>query len=71
MGYMLKREIHLFRLDVASGEHRQLTDGAFDVWASIASPDGRHIAYSRTREGRFAHRTDLWVCDSDGSGPAS
>lgn len=66
MGYMLAREIHLFRLDAASGEHRQLTDGPFDVLAFAASPNGRHVAHTRTREGRFSHRSDLWVCDADG-----
>ena len=66
MGYMLSREIHLFRVDAQTGEHRQLTDGPFDVMAFDVAPNGRHVAYSRTREGRFAHRTDLWVCDADG-----
>ena len=69
MGFMLGREIHMFRLDVRSGQHTQLTDGPFDVLAFGVSPNGRHIAYSRTREGRFAHRTDLWVCDIDGKRP--
>ncbi|MDB5957217.1 S9 family peptidase [Ramlibacter sp.] len=68
MGYMLTREIHLFQLDAASGEHTQITDGPFDVLAFCPSPNGRHVAYNRTREGRFAHRSDLWVCDADGSG---
>ena len=68
IGYMLAREIHLFHVDAESGEHTQLTDGAFDVMAFDISPDGRHIAFVRTREGRFAHRTDLWTCDADGSG---
>ncbi|HEX7890227.1 MAG TPA: S9 family peptidase [Ramlibacter sp.] len=67
MGYMLAREIHLFSLDAKSGEHRQLTDGPFDVLAFGIAPNGRHIAHARTREGRFAHRSDLWVCDADGS----
>jgi dipeptidyl aminopeptidase/acylaminoacyl peptidase len=69
MGYMLAREIHLFRLDASTGEHTQITDGPFDVLAYGLSPDGRHIAYTRTRHGRFAHRSDLWVCDADGSHP--
>ncbi|MEJ5990082.1 S9 family peptidase [Ramlibacter sp. PS3R-8] len=67
VGYMLAREIHLFHLDVATGEHTQLTDGAFDVMAFDMAPNGRHIVFTRTRAGRFAHRTDLWVCDADGS----
>ncbi|MGV3570759.1 MAG: S9 family peptidase [Ramlibacter sp.] len=67
MGYMLAREIHLFRLDAETGEHRQLTDGPFDALAFSPSPDGRHVAYNRTRSGRFSHRSDLWVCRADGS----
>jgi dipeptidyl aminopeptidase/acylaminoacyl peptidase len=67
VGYMLAREIHLFHLDAATGEHTKLTDGPFDVMAFDMAPNGRHIAFTRTREGRFAHRTDLWVCDADGS----
>ncbi|MBC5785900.1 S9 family peptidase [Ramlibacter sp. USB13] len=69
MGYMLAREIHLFRLDAQSGEHRQLTDGAFDVLACGISADGRQLAYTRTREGRFAHRSDLWTSDIEGRQP--
>lgn len=65
-GYMLAREIHLFRLDTATGEHQQLTDGPFDVLACAPSPDGKQLAYVRTREGRFSHRTDLWLGASDG-----
>lgn len=68
MGYMLAREIHLFRIDAASGRHTQLTDGPFDVLAFSPSPEGSQLAYSRTRSGRFSHRTDLWVCKADGSG---
>lgn len=66
MGFMLAREIHLFRLDARSGEHRQLTDGPFDVLGFGISPNGRHIAFTRTREGRFSHRSDLWVSDANG-----
>ena len=67
VGYLLQREIHLFEIDAATGDARQLTDGAFDVQAFQPSWNGKHIAYSRTREGRYAHCTDLWVCDRDGS----
>jgi dipeptidyl aminopeptidase/acylaminoacyl peptidase len=66
IGYLLGREIHLFKIDALSGEATQLTDGPFDVMGFDASPDGRHICYSRTRSGRFSHRTDLWICDLDG-----
>lgn len=66
LGFMLRREIHLFRVDAASGEPTQITDGPFDVMAFGISPDGKRLAYCRTREGRFAHRTDLWTSDIDG-----
>lgn len=68
LGYTLDREIHLFRVDVASGEARQLTDGPFNVRSAQASVDGRRIVYSRTREADEAHRSDVWVMDSDGQG---
>lgn len=68
IGYMLAREIHLFRLDANTGKHEQLTDGPFDVLAFDISLDGRQLAYARTREGRFAHRADLWLAAIDGSG---
>lgn len=68
VGYIMSREIHLFRLDLASGDAEQLTDGAFDVHGFEVSPDGGRVAYVRTREGRYAHRTDLWTCGIDGSG---
>lgn len=68
MGYLLAREIHLFHVDVRSGATTQLTDGAFDVLAHDVSPDGQRIAFVRTREGRFAHKAQIWACSStDGS----
>jgi dipeptidyl aminopeptidase/acylaminoacyl peptidase len=66
VGYLLRREIRLFRVALATGESTPLTHGPMDVMGFEASPDGKHIAYSLTREGRYAHNTDLWVCDSDG-----
>lgn len=66
-GYLLSREIHLHSLDIATGQIRRLTRGPFDVLGFDASPNGKHLAYVRTRDGKFAHLTDLWVCDLDGS----
>jgi dipeptidyl aminopeptidase/acylaminoacyl peptidase len=65
-GYILDREVHLFRVNPADGTSRQLTDGPFDVRSARWSPDGTRIAYTRTREGDSAHRTDLWLVDADG-----
>lgn len=66
-GYTLNREIHLFHFDPVTGDRRQITDGPFDVMAFDVAPDARRVVYVRHREGRFAHRTDLWICDMDGS----
>jgi dipeptidyl aminopeptidase/acylaminoacyl peptidase len=68
VGYLLGREFHLFSLDVRSGRRTQLTDGPFDVLAFDVAADGR-IAFARTREGRYAHNNDLWVCNADGARP--
>ncbi|MDZ5461008.1 S9 family peptidase [Azohydromonas lata] len=67
VGYLLVQQLHLFTLDVDSGEDRRLTSGAFDVRAAAWSPDGGRVVFSRTREQRLAHRTDLWVMDADGA----
>jgi dipeptidyl aminopeptidase/acylaminoacyl peptidase len=62
-GYLLQREIHLYHLDMSTGREQRLTFGAFDVFGFDVSPDGKRVAYTRTGEGRMAHRFDLWVCD--------
>ena len=67
IGYLLGREVHLMVLDLATGNHVQVTDGAFDVLSSCWSPDGTSICYARTREAREAHRSDLWVMDALGT----
>lgn len=66
LGYTLDREIHLFLADRSGSDPVQLTDGPFNVRAARFSPDGTRIAYTRTRVGREAHRTDLWVMNADG-----
>ena len=66
LGYTLDREIHLFHVDVATGQARQLTNGPFNVRSAQGSPDGKWVVYTRTREDDEAHRTDVWVMDSDG-----
>jgi len=67
LGYTLDHELHLFALDVASGQARQLTDGAFNVPSAMCAPDGQRIVHVRTRPGDQAHRTDLWIMDIDGA----
>ncbi|CAG2136791.1 S9 family peptidase [Cupriavidus plantarum] len=63
MGYTLGEVTHLFVMDAATGNARQLTSGPFEVRAAEWSPDGRQIYIGRTREGRLAHRTDIWSID--------
>lgn len=67
-GYTLGREAHLFVVDAERGGEVRITDGDFDVKAASWSPDGKQLVYSRNREGREAHRTDLWIGAADGSG---
>jgi dipeptidyl aminopeptidase/acylaminoacyl peptidase len=66
VGYLLGRQVHLFRLDICTGEVVQLTRGDFDVLSFAPSPDSERVAYTRTRSGRFAHASDLWVCSAQG-----
>jgi dipeptidyl aminopeptidase/acylaminoacyl peptidase len=66
LGYLLAREVHLFVVDVRSGNSVQITRGNFEVRSASWSPDGQRIAFTRTREGRLAHRTDVWITDADG-----
>jgi dipeptidyl aminopeptidase/acylaminoacyl peptidase len=63
IGYLLSREVHLFAVDASTGDSVQLTDGPFEVRSAEWAPDGRRIAFTRTREARFGHRTDVWMMD--------
>ena len=63
-GYTFDALTHLFIVDVATGETKQLTDGDFEDAAPSWSPDGRQIAFARTRGGRSDYSSrDIWVAD--------
>ncbi|OLB92327.1 MAG: hypothetical protein AUI15_21270 [Actinobacteria bacterium 13_2_20CM_2_66_6] len=63
-GYTFDARAHLFIVDVATGETKQLTDGDFEDRAESWSPDGRQIAFSRTRGGKDDYSlSDIWVAD--------
>ena len=63
-GYTFDARAHLFIVDVATGETRQLTEGDFDDGAEAWSPDGRQIAFARTRGDRSDYSSrDIWVAD--------
>ncbi|WOD14027.1 S9 family peptidase [Paraburkholderia kirstenboschensis] len=66
-GYTLDTEIHLYTIDAQTGESCRLTRGSFEVSGAEWSADSKRIAFTRTREGRVAHRTDVWVIDADGN----
>jgi dipeptidyl aminopeptidase/acylaminoacyl peptidase len=63
IGFILSREVHLFAVDASTGDSVQLTDGSFEVRSAEWEPTGQRIAFTRTREGRFGHRTDVWIVD--------
>lgn len=69
VGYILSRQIHLYKLNIADGAATQLTAGDFDVLSFDISADSNQVIYARTREGRFAHASDLWTCAADGTSP--
>jgi dipeptidyl aminopeptidase/acylaminoacyl peptidase len=63
-GYTFDARAHLFIVDVATGEMKQVTDGDFEDRAESWSPDGRQIAFSRTRGGTSEYSSsDIWVVD--------
>lgn len=59
VGYLTERHSHLFLLDLAGGEPRQLTSGAHDELLPAFSPDGSEIAYV-TKRGDDPDRSDDW-----------
>jgi dipeptidyl aminopeptidase/acylaminoacyl peptidase len=64
-GYTLGRRLHLVLVDADSGAPLQvLTRGDFDVAEIAWSPDGRLLAYGRSREALGeTHCSDLWCLD--------
>jgi dipeptidyl aminopeptidase/acylaminoacyl peptidase len=67
IGYTLDTAVHLFVADADTGEYVQLTEGPIEVRSAQWCPHSRQIAFSRTRAGRRAHRTDLWITNADGT----
>ena len=67
-GYTFDARTHLFVVDVASGALTQLTTGDTEDRAETWSPDGRRIAWARTRGGIGEYNwSDIWVANADGS----
>jgi dipeptidyl aminopeptidase/acylaminoacyl peptidase len=65
-GYTFDARAHLFILDVATGALKQLTDGDFDDRAESWSPNGRELAFARTRGGKDEYSwSDICVADTE------
>jgi dipeptidyl aminopeptidase/acylaminoacyl peptidase len=63
-GYTFDARAQLFVVDVATAQTKQLTAGDFEDRAESWSPDGRRIAFSRTRGGKGEYSwSDIWVAD--------
>jgi dipeptidyl aminopeptidase/acylaminoacyl peptidase len=60
---------HLWRIDVASGEERQISDGTLSVLTFRLSRDGRRVALHRAPTSRPAdsHKSEVWLMDADGA----
>lgn len=67
-GFSLRKRSHLFIIDYETHETKQLTRGEYDVFCAAPSPDGKWIAFGRTREDPLeAHQVDLWLMHADGT----
>ncbi len=62
-GYIYNLRKHVFVLDAASGEVRQLTQGEFDVGKAAWSHDGKRVAYLATTDDVRHYLSDLFVLD--------
>ncbi len=64
-GFVDDRVVHLWVVDVATGEARRLTDGPVSDQEPAWAPDGRRIAFSanRRRDPDLVGRSDIHVVD--------
>lgn len=65
VGYLDRRRTHIYVLDIAERNLRQVTFGDYDDDSASWSPDGEHIVFvsNRTAEPELNRNTDLWRID--------
>jgi dipeptidyl aminopeptidase/acylaminoacyl peptidase len=70
-GFTYDRRGHVFVVDAAGGEPRQITEGDHDHGDPVWSPDGRWIAFASARHDERDHDdvSDIWVVSAEGGAP--
>lgn len=68
-GFTYDQRRHLFVVDRAGGELRQVTDGDWDDTQPAWSPDGSRLAFISARhdEREYDTQSDVWSVSADGS----
>jgi len=64
------QQVHLWRVDVATGKEERLTEGDFSVLGYTLSRDGTMIAHHRAPDPLYGdfEKGEVWVMRADGSG---
>lgn len=67
-GFTYDQRRHIFVVDVASGEVKQITEGDWDDTQPAWSPDGAQIAFVSARhdDREYDSASDIWVVPADG-----
>jgi dipeptidyl aminopeptidase/acylaminoacyl peptidase len=66
-GFLLHGRLQLFVISADGGEPKQITSANCTHWQPAWSPDGRRIAFARSRDGAMdSHLFDIWTIDADG-----
>jgi dipeptidyl aminopeptidase/acylaminoacyl peptidase len=69
VGYLDRRRVHVYVLDLESKEMTQLTHGDYDADEATWSPDGSRIAFTSNRSANpdADYNTDIWTISGKGN----